>query len=430
MRVCYFVSEYPTVTHTFIRREIVELERNGFEILQVSLRKDDRKLPDSADVAEKARTKYIFERGFAPDVAAALVFWVIRSPKSFVQAFAAAVRMMKRSSRSAPYHLAYLAEALLLARRVVEHGAEHIHAHFGTNGAEVAMLSHILTAVPYSFTVHGPDEFDRPEYLGLAEKVMRAAFVCVVSSFTGSQLFRWCSPDQWSKLKVVRCGVDCAFLAEQATTRIPKRGLLSVGRLSEQKGHLVLLEALAILARDGLEFQMTIVGDGPLRELLARRITQLGLVGRVELAGWKTNSEVVSLVRRSRALVLPSFAEGLPVALMEAFALGRPVITTFVAGIPELVDETCGWLVPAGDIQSLASAVRECLTTTPDIVIFAMGQEGRRRVQERHDIAKECRTLAGHFLGHCTPSASEPDEERSFDRVAAVDAIKSEVGAS
>jgi colanic acid/amylovoran biosynthesis glycosyltransferase len=430
MRVCYFVTEYPSVTHTFIRREIVELERNGVEILRVSLRKDGRKLLDPADLAEKTRTRYILDEG-AQRVVGALFFWFTRSPRSLARAFAAAVRMMKRSSRAAPYHLAYFAEALVLGRWVVEEGAEHIHAHFGTNGAEVAMLSHILTAVPYSFTVHGPDEFDRPEYLGLPEKVTRAAFVCVVSSFTRSQLARWSPPDQWSKLKVVRCGVDSAFFAERPFTRIPKRGLLSVGRLSEQKGHLVLLEALAILAREGLLFQMTIVGDGPLRDLLVRRIRELGLVDRVELAGWKTNSEVAALVRRSRALVLPSFAEGLPVAIMEALALGRPVITTYVAGIPELVDQSCGWLVPAGDAQSLANAVRECLTTTPDAVILAMGQTGRKRVQERHDIATECRTLAALFSRHDERSASKSDDEKAVDRAATTtEAIESEVGVS
>jgi colanic acid/amylovoran biosynthesis glycosyltransferase len=429
MRVCYFVSEYPSVTHTFIRREIVELERNGVDILRVSLRKDGRKLLDPADLAEKTRTRYILDGG-ARRVVAALFFWLARSPGSLARTFAAAVRMMKRSSRAAPYHLAYLAEALVLGRWAVEEGAEHLHAHFGTNGAEVAMLSHILTALPYSFTVHGPDEFDRPEYLGLPEKVKQAAFVCVVSSFTRSQLARWSPPDQWLKLKIVRCGVDSAFFAEQPFTGIPKRDFLSVGRLSEQKGHLVLLEALAILAREGLLFQMTIVGDGPLRDLLARRIKDLGLADRVELAGWKTNSEVASLVRSSRALILPSFAEGLPVAIMEALAVGRPVITTYVAGIPELVDQTCGWLVPAGDAQALANAVKECLTTTPDDVILAMGQEGRKRVQERHDIATVCRTLAALFSAHEEPSASKRDERVNFDRVAAVDAIQSQVGVS
>jgi glycosyltransferase involved in cell wall biosynthesis len=398
MRVCYFVSEYPSVTHTFIRREIVELERNDVSVMRVSLRRDSRKLVDAADLAEKTRTRYILEGNFAT-FASAFLHALRRSPKSLAKAGVAAVKMMRRSSRPAPYHLAYLAEALVLAQWVVEQDIEHVHAHFGTNGAEVAMLCHLLTGTPYSFTVHGPDEFDRPEYLGLPAKVRRAAFVCVVSSFTGSQIRRWIPPAQWSKIKLVRCGLDADFLAQRRTGEVSGTRLVTVGRLSEQKGQLVLLGALAVLAREGVAFEMIIAGDGQLRPELEREIRELGLEGRVELAGWRTNAEVRSLILGARAFILPSFAEGLPVVLMEALALGRPVITSYVAGIPELVDGGCGWLAPAGDVEQLAHAIRQCLTATPDARIRAMGEAGRERVLERHDIAKECRRLADLFAG-------------------------------
>jgi glycosyltransferase involved in cell wall biosynthesis len=175
--------------------------------------------------------------------------------------------------------------------------------------------------------------------------------------------------------------------------------LATVGRLSPQKGQLVLLDALAILAREGVAFRMTIAGDGPLRSQLERRIRELGLEKQVELAGSLSNSDVRALIRDARALVLPSFAEGLPVVLMEAFALGKPVIATYVAGIPELVtDQTCGWLVPAGSVDSLVNAIKQCLKT-PDAQIRAMGAAGRSRVLKQHDIAKECRKLADLFRG-------------------------------
>jgi colanic acid/amylovoran biosynthesis glycosyltransferase len=413
MRVCYFVSEYPAVSHTFIRREIAELERNDISVLRVSLRRNDRNLVDAADLSEKNRTRYILD-GSITKMLSAFVNALRRRPTTLARAGLAAGKMMRRSSRSPLVHLAYLAEALVLAQWAIEEDVRHIHAHFGTNGAEVAMLCHHLTGIPYSFTVHGPDEFDRPEYLGLPEKVKHAAFVCVVSSFTGSQICRWIPPKEWPKIKLVRCGLDADFLIHRPSGIVSKSQLVTVGRLSEQKGQLVLLGALAVLVREGVRFKMTIAGDGPLRPEIERRIRELGLQDHVELTGWLTNSQVRARVRGARAVILPSFAEGLPVVLMEALALERPVVTTYVAGIPELVrDKACGWLVPAGSVEHLADAIKQCLNA-PDVLIEAMGAAGRKRVLEQHDIAKECRKLADLFRGHT-------DARPAFERQPLID---------
>jgi colanic acid/amylovoran biosynthesis glycosyltransferase len=160
---------------------------------------------------------------------------------------------------------------------------------------------------------------------------------------------------------------------------------------------------------------MTIAGDGLLRPEIERRVRELGLEDHVELTGWLTNSEVRERLRGARALILPSFAEGLPVVLMEALALGRPVVTTWVAGIPELVtDKTSGWLVPAGSVEHLASAIKQCLNA-PDALIETMGAAGRKRVLELHDIAKECRKLAVLFRGR-TGARPVFDEQPHIDR--------------
>jgi len=404
MRVCYFISEYPAVSHTFIRREIAELERNDegdITVFRVSLRKDIRNLVDQADRNEKERTKYILNESILSFVRALAAFVACR-PKALFTAIRGTLKMMQRSNRPVVFHLAYLAEALVLARWLLEQGVSHIHAHFGANGAEVAMLSHFLTKIPYSFTVHGPGEFDRPEYLGLAEKVKHAAFVCAISSFTRSQIYRWIPAAEWRKIKLVRCGLDAEFLASRLPAKLSKTHFVSVGRLNEQKGQLVLLRALAALLREGVLFKMTIAGDGPLRPELERQIRELRLDGHVAITGWLSNSEIRALVLSARAVVLPSFAEGLPVALMEALALGRPVISTYVAGIPELVtDGVCGWLVPAGRADQLCSAMKDCLTA-PDARIHAMGRAGRERVLEMHDIVRECRKLANLFRGNET----------------------------
>lgn len=396
MKICYFVSEYPAVSHTFIRREIVQLEQDGFEVLRVSLRRNARDLVDPADLEEVARTRYLLN-GHYLDFARALGAAVMRRPRQFFAAARAAIAMMKRSHRPMVFHLIYLAEALLLSKWLLEGQVRHIHAHFGTNGAEVAMLTHLLTDIPYSFTVHGPDEFDRPEYLGLSEKVRHASFVCAISSFTRSQICRWIPPAQWSKVKLIRCGLDAGFTTWRLPTKLSPNHLVCIGRLCEQKGQIVLLEALAILSEQGVSCCVTLAGDGPLRPALQQRIRELGLVDRVEMPGWLTNSEVQERILRARAFVLPSFAEGLPVVLMEALSLGRPVITTYVAGIPELIgDGVCGWIVPAAGAEELARAMRNCLEAS-ESQILAMGQAGRARVLKMHDIGDVCRELGALF---------------------------------
>jgi colanic acid/amylovoran biosynthesis glycosyltransferase len=409
MMVCYFVSEYPAVSHTFIRREIVELERNDVAVFRVSLRRSTRTLVDKADLEEEGRTKYVLSERIFEVVNACVASFACR-PKASLNAVFGAIRMMRRSNRPLIFHLLYLAEAFVIAKWVLEWKVRHIHAHFGTNSAEVAMLTHLLTGIPYSFTVHGPDEFDRPEYLGLGDKVKCAAFVCAISSFTAGQICRWIPPQEWRKIKLIRCGLDADYFVERPDTKLSHDHLISVGRLCGQKGQLVLLDALAVLASEGVQFKMTIAGDGPLRPMLEQRIRELGLDGRVQITGWLTNSEIRALVMDARAVVLPSFAEGLPVVLMEALALGRPVVATYVGGIPELVtDGVCGWLVPPGDMDQLSRAMKECLTV-PDSRLQAMGRAGRARVLEMHDIVRECRKLADLFCGR---EASAPSFERS-----------------
>ncbi len=401
MRLCYFASEYPAVSHTFIRREIAELERNGFDVLRVSLRQKKKQLVDPVDLEESDRTRYILNQGVLTIIFALLA--ALARPMMVLKASASAVKMMKRSYRPRVLHLAYLAEALVLARWALEHQVRHIHAHFGTNGAEVAMLAHLLTGIPFSFTVHGPDEFDKPEFIGLAENVRRAAFVRAISSFTGSQLCRWIPVAEWRKIKVVRCGLDAEFTTSPGPMKLASHEFISIGRLSAQKGQFILLQALAALAEEGVPFKMTLVGEGPLRFELERCVRAFGLEGRVEMTGALSNAEVRARILDARALVLPSFAEGLPVVLMEALALGRPVITTYVAGIPELVSEgVCGWLVPAGDARRLSRAIKDCLKA-PDAQILAMGQAGRARVLEMHDVVRECEKLGDLFREYGAP---------------------------
>ena len=307
-------------------------------------------------------------------------------------------------SHSGPLrHIVYFAEACVLLRWLGEQGITHVHSHFGTNSTMVAMLAHVMGGPTYSFTSHGPEEYDKPEGLSLARKVELSKFAVAISQFGCSQLYRWCRYEDWPKVRLVRCGVDEMFLNAAASTngQLPpppqEPRIVNVGRLDRAKGQMFLVQAAGKLAADGVKFQLTLVGDGPMRGELEKLIAQLGLQDHVRLAGWMSNDQVRAEILAARAMVLPSFAEGLPLVIMEALALHRPVLSTYVAGIPELVTPgVCGWLVPTGSAEGLTSAMREVLTA-PVERLAEMGDAGAKRVAERHDVAREAAKLAAMF---------------------------------
>jgi colanic acid/amylovoran biosynthesis glycosyltransferase len=391
MRIAYLINQYPKVSHSFIRREILALERQGFEIMRISIRGWDNDLVDDADFVERGKTRYVLQAGWLAIAGAALVSFISR-PIHFARALALAVHMGWRADRPLPIHLIYLLEACLI-ERWLKSKVQHVHAHFGTNSAEVAMLVHELGGPRWSFTVHGPEEFDKPLFIGLPEKIRRAAFVVAVSSFGRSQLLRLVDHGEWKKIHVVRCGPDSAFFAGQPT--YPEtRNLVCVGRLCEQKGQLLLIEAVQRLKEVGTDFILTLAGHGELRPQLEALIQHYELGSKVRITGWISNDEVRKHILAARALVLPSFAEGLPVVIMEAMALRRPVISTFVAGIPELVRSgEHGWLVPAGDLEALVDAIKTCLNATSDR-LNEMSDAAFAQVLRSHELETESAKLA------------------------------------
>lgn len=392
----YLVTEYPKVSHSFIRREIHALERHGFAVQRLSVRGWDAGLVDPADIEERARTCYILKAGMGRLLAAGARLALL-SPARFLSALVLSVRMSRGAQRSLAYHLAYLLEACWAVPRIRRHGARHLHAHFGTNSAQVAMLVHELCGIPYSFTAHGPDEFDMPKSIGLGEKIRRCAFAVAVSAYGRSQMLRWVGQEHWSKVKVVHCGIERSF-HDVAPVPVPEAPrLVCVGRLTPQKGQLLLVEAAALLVRAGLEFEIVLAGDGEMRPQVEAAIARHGLGNRIRITGWIDGDQVRREMQAARALVLPSFAEGLPVVIMEAMALRRPVITTYVAGIPELVvPEETGWLVPAGSVADLVQAMKSCLST-PLAAMDDMGGQARARVLQRHDVDREALKLAVLF---------------------------------
>ncbi len=399
-RIAYFVNQYPRISHSFIRREILALERLGFDVQRVALRGWEGNLVDAVDRCERAKTRYVLREGLP-----ALLWAVLRvlstAPARFAGALALALRMGWRAERPLAYHLAYLAEACRILPWMREFGAIHLHAHFGTNSAEVAMLARALGGPPYSFTVHGPEEFDKPQFIGLGEKVRRAAFVIAISSFARSQVQRWVEHSHWPKIRVVHCGLEPEFHAQAAVPPPARRRMVCIGRLNEQKGQLLLVEAASRLASRGIEFEVVLIGEGEMREEIDALVERLGLQDRVRLTGAIGTDEMVEEILKARALVLPSFAEGLPMTIMEAMSLRRPVLTTSIAGIPELVQPgKHGWLFPAGSVEALVEAM-EMVLDLPVDELEAMGEAAHARAVERHSVDVEAAKLAILFLESC-----------------------------
>jgi glycosyltransferase involved in cell wall biosynthesis len=396
--IAYLVNQYPQPSHSFIRREIAALEAHGATIERFTVRETDGTLVDPRDQAEKSRARVVLGVGGVGLLGATLKTMVTR-PLAFVNALRLALRVGRRSERGTAMQLVYLAEACVLRGWLADAKAQHVHAHFGTNSTTVAMLCRALGGPTYSFTCHGPEEFDKAMAIRLDEKIHRAAFVVAISEFGRSQLYRWCDDSDWPKIKVVRCGVDDIFLnGSAALPPIPQEArFVCIGRLVPQKGQLILIEAAGKLVAEGIDLKITFAGDGPLRAALQRRIDELKLTDHVRIGGWMSNEQVKAEILASRAMVLPSFAEGLPVVIMEALALHRPVVTTRIAGIPELVtDGQCGWVVTPGSVQELTDALRSACRATPQ-ELARMGGEGAARVAQCHNAHAEAGKLKALF---------------------------------
>ncbi len=396
MKIAYILNTYPQPSHSFIRREIRALESAGHDVFRIAMRPASQTLVDAQDKAEAAKTEYVLPDGFGP--LAKSTFALLRKDAAqFWQALRAAWKMGGASEVGRLRHLIYLAEACDVAQRCAASNVDHAHAHFGTNPAVVAMLSNILGGPKYSFTVHGPEEFDSPKALSLGTKMHHADFTVAISQFGRSQLCRWANHGDWDRIAVVHCGIEPdRFPAPSPLPKGPKR-LVAIGRLVEQKGQLALVEAMAKLTNP--DVHVTLIGDGEMRAQIEALIAQHKLHARITLIGWVDEARIKSELDAAHGLVMPSFAEGLPMVVMEAMAAARPVIATYIAGTPELVqDGKTGWLVPAGDVPALANAI-DHLAKVPLATLTKMGLAGRARVFERHDVTTETGKLADLIRG-------------------------------
>jgi glycosyltransferase involved in cell wall biosynthesis len=396
MRIAYFVNQYPAVSHSFIRREIRAIESLGYSVSRFAIRMNQPSLVDPEDVEEAAVTRHILAAGIA-EVMRILLAQALMNFRRFAWTYLYSLRLGGCVFCNFIRNSICFVEACVLQKWAQRDGISHIHAHFGTNSTTVAMLAKKLGGPSFSFTVHGPEDFENPKGLSLLDKLRESLFVIAVSSYSRSQLYRWMPPSDWTKVHLVHCGLSREFLYAPSRPVPAEQRLVCVGRLSEEKGQIVLMDAVSKLVSDGVSLKLVLVGDGPTRTYIEHWLAKENLTDHVELTGSVSGERVREEILAARALVLPSFAEGLPVVIMEALALRRPVIATHVGGIPELVEDgKNGFLVPAGAVDTLAKAIRLTLEAEPER-LYEMGAQGRERVVAGHDVAQEARKLISLF---------------------------------
>jgi glycosyltransferase involved in cell wall biosynthesis len=357
MRLAYFTNTYPRATDTFIRREVLGLRNLGFDVVTYSVRQagTDHDV-DEEVINEKENTHYLLPFNFLELIVLVLKKLLVH-PGRFFSTCLLALKTSRPGFKGYSLQLAYFLEAVLLSQQFSEDGVEHIHNHFGDNGGTVTLLAAKLADLPFSISIHGPHIFFDGLHWALDKKTEHAKFISCIGHFCKSQMMLYSDKDLWGKFKIVRCGVDL----DQFEYREPQgkaSRMVYTGRLSAEKGIPVLFDSIAQLKTRNYEIQITLMGDGEDRHFLEQLARQKEIDDSVIFAGFVDQATIAKTLRASDIFVLPSFAEGIPVALMEAMAMGVPVIATYVGGVIELVvDQRTGLMVSPSDSVGLASAI-------------------------------------------------------------------------
>jgi colanic acid/amylovoran biosynthesis glycosyltransferase len=391
LRIAYMTGEYPRATSTFIQNEVAALRKRDVQIDTISIRRAaNLELVDPEQQREATRTFCVLERS-PRDMLTAHARCLLRTPRSYFRALREAWSMRSPGLRAAIYQLFYFVEAGVVADYVNRQQLQHLHNHFADSSCTVAALASVIGGFSFSFTVHGPAIFYEPMRWRLDRKVQLARFVCCISDFCRSQVMAFSAPERWSDLRIVHCGVDPTLFPFLERGGDGRR-LVCVGRLAPWKGFEVLIEAVADLARRDRRVQLDLIGDGPSREALEAFAARLGVAPSVRFFGYRTAEQIANHLRRADIFVSSSFAEGVPVVLMEAMASGTPVIATRIAGLPELIEDGAnGLLAPPGDSRALADRIDQLL---PDLSRRRqLAAAGREKVTESFNLDTEAAKL-------------------------------------
>lgn len=396
-RVAYLLSRFPKLSETFVIMEMVALRRQGFDI-SIYPYIEERGAVAHGEVPSLMEAVRRIPAPAALHVLVAQLQWATRQPRAYLGVWATVVRELWRSPGQLARAALTVPRSAWFARDMRRTGVEHVHAHFANHPAVGAFVIRRLSGIPYSFTAHAHDLFvDRRM---LCTKIDESAFTVTISEYNRRLMLREC-PRAEEKVRIIHCGVETSLFApsERPVRSSEPIRLLCIGTLEPKKGQRHLVEACAMLRHRGVRFSCTLIGDGPDRQALAGLIATRGLGPVVRIAGALPRSDVAQALASADIAVLPSIQlasgrmEGIPVSLMEAMASGLPVVSTRISGIPELVEDGgTGLLVEPGDAPALADAL-QALAEDPDLRA-AMGQRGRRTVQERFELDRCTAQLA------------------------------------
>lgn len=399
--VAFLLSRYPAISHTFFLKEVLGLRERGLDVRVASINAPDRPQKDlpPIEAAEAEKTYYIKSAG-AVKTLLKLGFIAILHPASVFRGLAAALALGGWDWKARIFAMFYLAEALLVGDWMNRQSLEHLHVHFGGPVATVGMLTAKAWNKTWSITLHGPDEFFDQDYFYLAQKIDSASFVICISDFCRSQVLRIVPQLDEGRVEVVRLGVDCTnlnppALADVSTSRTLR--LVCTGRMVAAKGHRILFKAIAqclpVLNAADVELSCDLIGDGPERSNLEQYADRLGISKVVQFLGARSHDQTLSLVALADIFVLASFAEGLPVALMEAMALGIPCVSTTIAAIPELIKNgENGLLVSPANPSALGHALAK-LAQDPQLRL-RFGRAARATVESEYNLSINLDTLA------------------------------------
>ncbi|MGH1438525.1 MAG: glycosyltransferase family 4 protein [Cellvibrionaceae bacterium] len=392
MRLAYFTNTYPRATDTFIRREVIGLRERGFEVLTFSVRKTgaDHDVDDEV-INEKKNTHYLLP--CSPLALAKCHLKALSSePKAYFKTLWLALKTSRPGIKGHLLQFIYFIEAILLAELVEKHKVEHLHNHLGDNSGTVTLLAAQFSNITYSISIHGPHIFFDGLHWALDVKTARSSFISCIGHFCTSQMMLYTNKEDWDKFKIIRCGIDPQQFSYRAPSKTIKK-LVYVGRLSAEKGVPVLFDSLKLLQSKNYEFELTLLGDGDARQQLEAAAIEYGIKDKVKFAGFVDQKTIAETLNSSDIFVLPSFAEGIPVALMEAMAMGVPVITTYVGGIAELViDKVTGQMVYPSDKEGLADAIAYYIDN-PD-ACQAISKNARDKVVAEFNIDDQVDKLA------------------------------------
>jgi len=397
VNMAYLVSQYPAISHTFILREVLHLRSLGAQISVCSVNDPDR---DSAGLTaeerdEVSRTYYLKAHG-AVGALAAMLKTLLTRPFGFVAGLGFAFGLAGTDIRKFAYSLFYFIEAMMLGQWMQRKEKQHVHVHFATPASTVAQVAARIFPISYSMTVHGPDEFyDAPGYK-LAEKIRDAAFICCIGTYSRSQLMKLSAPHMWDKFEVSPLGVDAEKFAPQSPPESPTFEVICVGRLVPAKGQHILLQAIDHMVSAGRDVRLRVVGNGPDMDSLQADARRRGIEKHVVFEGAVNQDRIRELYSRAHAFALASFAEGIPVVLMEAMAMEIPCVTTFITGHPELIRHGVdGLLVAPSDDEELADALSHLMDNPKRRA--ALGKAGRLRVQDKYHLQRNAARLGEIF---------------------------------